>query len=39
MKPEELKLFYEPKERLRLTVGEERSYLRTRSGFPRRICC
>ena len=27
MKTEELKLFYEPKERLRLTVGEERSYL------------
>ena len=27
MNPEELKLFYEPKERLRLTVGEERSYL------------
>ena len=27
MKPEELKLFYEPKERLRLTVGDERSYL------------
>ncbi len=27
MKPEELNLFYEPKERLRLTVGEEKSYL------------
>lgn len=27
MKPAELNLFYEPKERLRLTVGEERSYL------------
>jgi hypothetical protein len=27
MNPAELKLFYEPKERLRLTMGEEQSYL------------
>ena len=27
MRPQELKLFYEPKERLRLTVGDERSYV------------
>jgi hypothetical protein len=26
MQPQELKLFYEPKDRLRLTVGEEKSY-------------
>lgn len=26
MNPSELKLFYEPKDRLRLTVGEEKSY-------------
>ena len=27
LKPQDLRLFYEPKERLRLTVGEERSYI------------
>jgi hypothetical protein len=33
MDPAELKLFYEPKERLRLTVGEEKSYLTVKPAW------
>lgn len=33
MKPSDLKLFYHPKDRLRLTVGEERSYHTVRPAW------
>jgi Domain of unknown function (DUF1854) len=33
MDPADLKLFYQPKERLRLTVGEEKSYLTVKPAW------
>ncbi|HXG24853.1 MAG TPA: DUF1854 domain-containing protein [Chthonomonadales bacterium] len=39
MNPTELNLFYEPKDRLRLTVGQERSYLSVKPVWAAPLSC